>query len=135
MTVRSICGAILVSEKPEALARFYEAALGLRLEREEHGGLAPHYGVDIGRVHFGIHPPENFKRTAAGRASTVLTFDVTSLAECEARLRKLGAECALPAHDEGFGMVASYRDPEGNQFEIVELAYEFGREGSGSSGE
>ena len=129
--VKSICGAILVSRDPDALARFYSEALGLALERETHAGLAPHWGVDIGRVHFGIHPPENFKRATAGQASVVLTFDVTSLAECQARLERLGAACVQPPHDEGFGMVASFRDPEGNQFEIVELAYDFGGGGDG----
>lgn len=130
MAVKSICGAILVSNAPAALARFYSEALGLAFEREEHAGLAPHWGVDIGSVHFGIHPPENFKRRAAGQASVVLTFDVTSLPECQARLEKLGAPCIQPPHDEGFGSVASFADPDGNQFEVVELRYEF--EGGGS---
>ena len=35
--------------------------------------------MDIGTVHFGIHPPANFERTTAGQGSVVLTFDVTSL--------------------------------------------------------
>jgi len=125
MSVKSICGAILVSRDAEALARFYSDALGLSFEREEHGGLAPHWGVDIGTVHFGIHPPENFARSSSGQASVVLTFDVASLPECQARLEKLGAECVQPPHDEGFGTVASFRDPDGNQFELVELTYEF----------
>jgi predicted enzyme related to lactoylglutathione lyase len=126
MFVKSICGTILVSRNPDALARFYTEALELPFAREEHAGLAPHWGVDIGTVHFGIHPPENFNRSTAGQASVVLTFDVTSLAECQARLESLGAPCIQPPHDEGFGMVASYSDPEGNQFEVVELRYEFG---------
>jgi predicted enzyme related to lactoylglutathione lyase len=125
MPVKSICGAILVSGNPDALARFYAEALGLSFEREDHAGLAPHWGVDIGSVHFGIHPPENFKRSAVGEASVVLTFVVTSLPECQARLERLGAPCVQPPHDEGFGLVASFRDPEGNQFEIVELRYQF----------
>lgn len=125
MTVKSICGAILISERPQQLVRFYEEALQLRFEREAHGDLAPHWGVDVGAVHLGIHPLENFARTESGRSSVVLAFDVTSLAECEARLRTLGAMCVMPPHDEGFGMVASYRDPEGNQFEIVELTHVF----------
>jgi predicted enzyme related to lactoylglutathione lyase len=126
MFVKSICGTILVSRNPDALARFYTEALDISFAREEHTGLAPHWGVDIGTVHFGIHPPENFRRSTAGQASVVLTFDVTSLAECQARLKSLGAPCIQPPHDEGFGMVASYSDPDGNQFEIVELRYEFG---------
>lgn len=125
MSVKSICGAILVSADPESLARFYADALGLAFEREEHGGLAPHWGVDVGHVHFGIHPAENFRRRAVGQASFVLTFDVASLAECQDRLDRLGAPCVQPPHDEGFGTVASFTDPDGNQFELVELAYEF----------
>lgn len=129
MAVRSICGAILLSDDPEALARFYTEALGLSFEREEHGGLAPHFGVDIGQLHFGIHPPENFKSKIAGQARVALTFDVTSVAECQERLERLGASCRQAPHDEGFGTVASYEDPDGNVFEIVELRYDFDKEG------
>jgi predicted enzyme related to lactoylglutathione lyase len=125
MAVKSICGAILMARDPDSLARFYAEALALSFSREEHAGLAPHWGADIGNVHFGIHPPQNFKSKTTGQGSVVLTFDVDSLAECQARLQKLGAACVQPPHDEGFGLVASFTDPEGNQFELVELTYEF----------
>jgi predicted enzyme related to lactoylglutathione lyase len=125
MAVKSICGAILMARDPDALARFYAEALGLAFTREDHAGLAPHWGVDVGHIHFGIHPPENFGRRTAGPGSVVLTFDVDSLPECQSRLARLGATCVQPPHDEGFGLVASFADPEGNLFEVVELAYEF----------
>ena len=112
VSVKSICGAILVSARPELLAELYGAALGLSLEREEHGGHAPHWGIDIGRIHFGIHPPENFQKQESGNASVVLAFDVTSLKECQARLERLGTPCFQVPHDEGFGVVASFTDPE-----------------------
>ena len=124
-SVKSVCGTILMSANPEGLARFYAEALGLTFEREDHGGLDPHWGVDIGRVHFGIHPPQNFKRASAGQASVVLSFDVSSVPECQSRLEKLGAKCVQHPHDEGFGVVASYEDPDGNLFEITELTYDF----------
>jgi predicted enzyme related to lactoylglutathione lyase len=123
--VRAICGTIVMSRDPDALARFYAEALGITFEREDHGGLAPHWGADVGRVHFGIHPPENFRRATAGQGSVVLTFDVSSIAECRERLERLGAVCLQEPHDEGFGVVASYADPEGNTFEVVELTYAF----------
>jgi glyoxylase I family protein len=123
--VKSICGTIVMSRDPDALARFYAEALGITFAREDHGGLAPHWGADIGRVHFGIHPPGNFRRASAGQGSVVLTFDVSSIGECRARLERLGAVCLQEPHDEGFGVVASYEDPEGNTFEVVELAYAF----------
>jgi predicted enzyme related to lactoylglutathione lyase len=132
MSVKSICGTILIARDPQSVARFYSEALGLSFTLEDHGGLAPHWGVDVGQVHFAVHPPENFKRGSAGQASVVLTFDVASVAECQERLEKLGAPCVQPLHDEGFGPVASFTDPEGNLFEVVELEHEF--EGRGASG-
>lgn len=125
MTVKSLCGAILISRDPDALARFYGDVLGLAFRREDHAGLAPHHGADLGTVHFGIHPPENFAGADTGGAAVVLAFDVTSLAECERRLSALGTPCVQPARDEGFGRVATYRDPDGNLFELVELDYEY----------
>ncbi len=125
MPVKSLCGAILISRNPEALATFYAQGLGLAFSREDHAGLATHWGVDIGHLHFGIHPPGNFRRRSAGHASIVLAFDVTSLEQCRQRLEALGARCIQPPHDEGFGLVASFTDPDGNQFEVVELTYRF----------
>lgn len=132
LAVKSLCGAILLSADPAALAQFYGTALELAFTREDHGGLAPHFGVDIGQIHFGIHPPGNFRFDAGQRGRNVLAFNVTSLAECEARLVRLKAPCLMPAHDEGFGVVACYADPEGNPFEIVELDYEFAAAADGS---
>ena len=126
MKVKSICGVILVSDNPEALADFYTTALGLGFEPEEHGGLKEHYGVDIGEVHFGIHPPENLVMSQVGNSATSIAFNVDSIEAALINLDQLGAEQVVAPHDEGFGMVATYKDPEGNQFEIVELAYEFG---------
>lgn len=126
MKVKSICGIILAASDPEALAEFYAQALGLEFQREAHGALTTHFGVDIGEVHFGIHPPENLGRGEVGNARSSVAFNVDSVAGAAARLEALGAEQVLPPHDEGFGTVATYRDPEGNLFEIVELDYEFG---------
>ena len=126
MSVKSICGVILASENPEVLADFYGFVLGVSFEREEHGGLAEHFGIDIGEVHFGIHPPKNLGRKAVGISATSLAFNVESLEPISSRIKQLGAREVAAPHDEGFGMVATYEDPEGNQFEVVELEYEFG---------
>lgn len=126
MSVKSICGIILAADDPQALAVFYAKALGLEFEREDHGGLAVHFGTDIGAVHFGIHPPQNLGMASAGNASASIAFNVRSLDEIIPRLEGLGAREIAPPHDEGFGMVATYVDPAGNPFEIVELDYEFG---------
>ena len=79
MSVSSICGVILISENVQALADFYSHGLGVEFEREDHGGLDIHYGVDIGNTHFGIHPPSNFKGHGPSSA-TPIAFAVSSLA-------------------------------------------------------
>lgn len=125
MAVKSLCGVILLSDQPEALASFYAQALGLAFAREEHGQLAVHWGTDIGNLHFAIHPPANFPGLAPGQSSTLLAFEVDDLAQTQALLETLGAPCVQPVKDEGFGPVAAYLDPAGNRFEIVELHYDF----------
>ena len=129
MRLRSICGVILVSESPARLAEFYARVLGVELTREDHGGLSEHFGVDIGAVHFGIHPPANFEGRAPRPGSTVIAFDVESLDPIILTLKELGSVELAPPHDEGFGTVARYLDPDGNAFEIVELRYDFGSHG------
>jgi predicted enzyme related to lactoylglutathione lyase len=125
MGVKSICGVIRVSTSPEKLAEFYSEVLGVRFEREDHGGLATHFGADIGTVHFGIHPPENFKGTRVTTCGTVVAFDVDSLIDCRSKIERLGGKCLDEPHDEGFGMTAVFQDIEGNPFEVVELNYQF----------
>ncbi|WP_417445467.1 VOC family protein [Kangiella sp.] len=125
MNVKSICGVIIASKEPKKLAEFYSKALGIVFEKEEHGGLVEHYGADIGKVHFGIHPPENLNKSEEGNATISIAFNVDSLETAITRLKELGATEVIAPHDEGFGMVATYADPAGNHFEIVELDYEF----------
>lgn len=125
MAVTSICGVILISDDVEALARFYGDSLGLTFEREDHGGLDIHYGVDIGTIHFGIHPASNFGGKGPSRA-TPIAFAVTSLAEHLEKVRALGASVVIEPHDEGFGPVVTCSDPQGNLFELVELRHDFG---------
>ena len=126
MPVRSICGVILTSDNVDAMAQFYSSFLGLQLEREEHGGLDVHYGIDIGSVHFAIHPPSDFGETTRGNSATKVAFNVDALQPYVDRLRAAGYEPWQDIHDEGFGPVASFRDPDGNLIELVELRYDFG---------
>ncbi len=125
MKIKSICGVILASVNPQKLAEFYGSVFDVEFERELHGGLVEHFGIDIGEIHLGIHPPENLGKSEVGNSSVSIAYNVDSLSEILQRLSNLGATEVTPPHDEGFGMVATYQDPEGNQFEVLELSYEF----------
>ena len=125
MAVKSICGVIIVSENIDALARFYSEVFDFDFEREDHGGLALHYGVDIGDCHFAIQPPANMGRDAVGNSSTTVAFNVENLDEIIDRLKAKKAEQVQSLRDEGFGRTTTFLDPDGNQVEVVELKYEF----------
>lgn len=126
MSVTSMCGVILTTERMDEMVRFYGEALGIPLEREEHGELEVHYGTDFSnRVHFALHPPADFKLTDAGHAATKVAFEVEDLHACVRQLAAHGHEPFIAPHDEGFGPVAAFRDPDGNVLELVELHYEF----------
>ena len=124
MPVQSICGVIFVTDDVDALATFYAEGLGLPLEREDHGGLDVHYGIDLGHVHFAIHPPTNFGAGPPSRG-TAVAFQVDAIdAHLEGLLAR-GATVVTPRRDEGFGDVVTLRDPAGNLLELVELRYDF----------
>ena len=126
MSVKSICGVILVANDVEALAAFYRAGLGLDFEREDHGGLDVHFGLDVGEVHFAIHPAANFGDGPPTR-SAVVAFQVDAIDDHLAGLLDRGATVVTPRHDEGFGDVITLRDPAGNLLELVELSHEWGQ--------
>jgi catechol 2,3-dioxygenase-like lactoylglutathione lyase family enzyme len=125
MRAKSVCGVILVTGDVERLAGFYRDTLGLPLEREVHGDLPAHYGIDIGTVHLGIHPPASFGRTEVRNGGSVVAIEVDDL---DAWLERLAAHGLMPViakHDEGFGPVAAIEDPDGNLIELVQLTYDF----------
>ena len=122
---RSVCGIIFVTDGVEGLAAFYRDTIGLALEREEHGDLPAHYGVDVGATHVGIHPPQSFRRTDARGGGTICAVQVDGLDAWLERLAAKGVEPLIAKHDEGFGPVAAVEDPDGNLIELVELDYDF----------
>lgn len=126
MRVTSICGIILTTSRMEEMVAFYSDVLGIALEREEHGDLAVHYGTDFAnQIHFALHPPADFQQSEPGNASAKIAFTVDNLDACVRRLAEHGSEPFIAPHDEGFGPVAAFKDPDGNLLELVQLEYTF----------
>lgn len=111
---------LLISPDTKALAEFYRNALGLPLEDEEHPGIPLHYGCDVGGVHLAIHASSGFvgvpTRDAQSPIMVLGTSNVRAVAE---RLSANGIQARGPT-DHGFGLIVSFRDPDGNLVEILE---------------
>jgi catechol 2,3-dioxygenase-like lactoylglutathione lyase family enzyme len=111
---------LLVSPDPRALAEFYRSALGLPLEDEEHPGIPLHYGCDIGGVHLAIHSSAGFAGVPARDAqSPVIVLGTSSVRAVADRLSANGTPTIGPT-DHGFGVIVSFRDPDGNLVEVLE---------------
>ena len=124
MKIKSVCGVILTTKNMEKMVKFYRDVLGFPLQKEEHTKII-HYGCDIGKTHFAIHPPQSFGLKSSGNSTAKMAFEVDNLENYVKRLKENGFMSFSEQHDEGFGPVASFKDPDGNLIELVELRYEF----------
>jgi catechol 2,3-dioxygenase-like lactoylglutathione lyase family enzyme len=123
--IEFLSAVLVVSANPERLAAFYRDVIGLPLAEERHGDSRPHWGCNLGEVHFAIHPVETFpdRRCAVGSVKLAFTvFDVQALA---GRLQASGTALLHPPRDSGFFRSTAILDPDGNLIEFTELRDEW----------
>ncbi len=122
MTINAVGAVLLISDDAAALAEFYRATLGFPLEDEVHEGITLHYGCEIGGVHFAIHPAAEWpgERRLDGQ-SPVLVFYTDDIAADYDRL-VANRVSATPPFDHGFAVLTAFRDPDGNNVQVMQLA-------------
>ena len=116
-----ISAVLLVSKNANRLADFYRDVLKVPLEDEDHGGLAKHYGCEMGDLHFAIHPPENFDNVEPGVGSTRIAFEVFNMAEFQKHIEAQGVELLYPPKQAGPMLITAIQDPDGNVVEFTQL--------------
>jgi catechol 2,3-dioxygenase-like lactoylglutathione lyase family enzyme len=122
-SLRFISGIILVSSQPGRLTEFYRDVLGLPLVEERHGETLPHWGCELGDVHFAIHPAEDYPEDQASSPSPIklalMVFDLPRMVEW---LERCGIPlCYAPVELGEESWVTAVRDPDGNLVELTQL--------------
>jgi catechol 2,3-dioxygenase-like lactoylglutathione lyase family enzyme len=118
-----VSGILLVSTQPERLLAFYRDILGVPLEEERHGDGPPHWGCELGDVHFAIHPVDDYPEdSGVGVGAVKLAFMVFDLAAFTGWLATQGVELCYPPTSLGAeSLVTAVRDPDGNLVELTQL--------------
>ncbi len=93
---------------------FYRDVIGLEVtETFPHGALF--YG---GGVLLGIHREEGGRRSRPG--SAVIILKTVAIEKAYKRLEKRGVIFDTPIRKEPYGMIASFKDPDGYILELVQ---------------
>ena len=119
--VEFLSAILLVSEDPKRLAEFYRDVVGLPLQEERHGETRPHWGCNLGEIHFAIHPIETFPDRRSGTGAVKLAFTVFDIRALERRLEEGGIRLLYPPRDTGFFWSTAIHDPDGNFVEFTQL--------------
>src|SRR5262245_34627847 len=121
--IEFLSAVLLVSRDPPRLVAFYRDVLGLPLRKEAHDDTHPHFGCELGDVHFAIHPVENFEGgSTAPQGAVRLAFTVFDMAGFVARLSSHGVQPLYAPRDVGFAVMTALRDPDGNYIEFTQLS-------------
>jgi predicted enzyme related to lactoylglutathione lyase len=120
--LRFLSGIILVSADAARLAAFYRDVLGVPLEAEQHGDSEPHWGAELGDVHFAIHPTTDYPGEPTGTGAVkiaLLVFDLDALVKA---LTAKGVEPLYPPTEFGAeSWITAIHDPDGNTVELTQL--------------
>jgi catechol 2,3-dioxygenase-like lactoylglutathione lyase family enzyme len=120
--LRFLSGLILVSAEPERLVSFYRDILGVPLAEERHDDTEPHWGCELGDVHFAIHPEADYPGESTSTGAVKVAFMVFELDPLVAWLAENRVELAYPPLPFGAkSRITAVRDPDGNLVELTEL--------------
>jgi predicted enzyme related to lactoylglutathione lyase len=119
MNVESVSAVLFYSPDPARLAQFYRAHLGIPFELDRHGAIREHQEADLGDIHLAVLKGRGPGADGGGISTT---FRVHGLDAFAKRLGEAGTPLLQPILDLGEGKrVASFRDPDGNAFNLVEI--------------
>lgn len=122
--IKSIEGVMLSSANPAKLAKFYEK-IGINIGQEWEMGEAGESFFEMklkSGSGFYIAPHSDIKGAAKDPKRIILNFEVDDVKKTVGQLKKLKVKLIAEIyHIEGYGYVATFADPDGNYFQLVQI--------------
>lgn len=122
--IRGLEGVLISSEDPKALADFYKEKVGLESGEEfEYGEeKAVGYMLKLGDMEIGILSHSDIKGKNQSPARIMLNIEVDDEEAEVKRLKEAGVKVVADIyHVEGYGLIATFEDPDGNYFQFVQI--------------
>ena len=123
--VKKIESILLGSENAENLAKFYRETVGLKQKSEfemgENGEKVFEFDLDGAGLYISDHTEVKGKNTGPERI--IINFEVDDIEKEAARLDGLKVTKKQDIyHVEGYGLIATFQDPDGNFFQFVQVS-------------
>lgn len=122
--IRQIDSIMLSTENAKELAKFYHEVVGFEIE-DEYEGENGEYGVGLSisdgpNIFINSHSEVSGKNSDPSRF--LINFEVDNIEKESERIEKNGAKVIKEIyHVEGYGLVATYEDTDGNYFQLVQV--------------
>lgn len=121
--IRGIEAILLNTADPKKLAKFYEDVVGLKVKSEwegEDGETA--FEMETGNVALYINSHSEVKGKNKEPQRIFVNFEVNDIEKEVARLKKEKVKITQDVyHVEGYGLIATCEDPDGNYFQLVQI--------------
>ncbi len=120
--IQSLQGVLLSSENTTKLADFYKDVVGLKTTAEYEMGEDGVMGYAFEEVQLFINPHDKVKGKNKNPERLMLNFEVTDCEKEFNRLKKKGVKVIQEIyHIEGYGLVCTFEDVDGNYFQFVQI--------------
>ncbi len=122
--IKGLDSILISSENPKALADFYKDKVGLTFEDEFEYGEKGEAGFmfKVGSTGLTILPHDLVKGKNSNPARIMLNIEVDDIETEVKRLEEAGVKkVADTYHVEGYGLIATFEDLDGNYFQFVQV--------------
>lgn len=120
--IKALDGILLSSEDSQKLADFYKDKVGLKCTMEFEMGENNEKGFEFADVKLYVNQHSEVHGKTKEPQRVILNFETEDIEEEVARLDKAGIKKIKDTyHVEGYGLIATYEDVDGNYFQVVQV--------------